>query len=221
MRSHLLIVALALVFGGACSNTRDAALPAASQPAAAPSMLGAWYWLGSNSAESTQPSSDPQRYRIEFSDDKSLLVQADCNTGGGSYSRPQPSEFIPGPIGLSKRACAEDSQDRLFIAHLNAARRIGADSQWLQLDSADGNATMHFGRDPQSRLQGFTCDQGAPVWLAFSGDHALLLADGKSFRLSADEAQSGKYSAGSVELHRNSEQVTLKGMGARSLCKAG
>lgn len=161
MRSTSLVVVLALLVGAGCSNVPDPA-PAASTPAAPAganpidstkttaitSPSGAWYWTGSVGAGSGAVQVlDATRYRIEFADATTLLIQADCNQGRASYTLSATGEFQPGPIGLTKMGCSRDSQDRQFVAGLARGRALRSAADTLQIELDDGS-TMQFRRAP-------------------------------------------------------------------------
>jgi len=145
MRSHLLIV-LTLLVSSACSNVPES-MPPSAPPA---SHLGTWYWIATTSADGAQTITQPQRYQIEFAEDGRFGVQADCNGGGSQYSI-SAGQLQIGPIGLSKRACPDDSQDRVFVRQLAAVDKMQVSEQWLQLELSGDIEVMHFARDPQAK----------------------------------------------------------------------
>lgn len=218
----------------ACATREQPALPAAPVPAPAastppaavttpPTHLGAWYWVGTIGAEATVIARDPARYRIEPMDDGRIAVQADCNRGGGSYEMANRYEVRIGAIGLTKMGCPPESQDRVFLADLAAARSFGAGPEWMLVDLLEDRGVMHFARSEQARLAHYECKSGAPFWVAYGEGHARLMADGRVMRLPQVEAASGtKYSDGAVTLHGKGEEALLEGIGAgRSGCVAG
>jgi heat shock protein HslJ len=228
------ILVLASVGLSACAMREEPTAPAAPAPAPAstpaptpaptpPTHLGAWYWVGTIGAEATVIARDPARYRIEPMDDGRIAVQADCNRGGGSYEMANRYEVRIGPIGLTKMGCPPESQDRIFLADLAAARSFGAGAEWMLVDLLEDRGVMHFARSEQARLAHYECKSGAPFWVAYGDGHARLMADGRVLRLPQIEAASGaKYSDGTVTLHGNDEQALLEGIGAgRSGCVAG
>ena len=152
MRSALLFVVLALSLGAGCSNAPDPAPAASTQATPAATHLGIWYWIGSTSAGPTLLAADPARYQINFADAGSMLVQADCNRGRSGYTL-DAGKFMPGPIGLTKMGCPEDSQDRDFLAQLGSAQSLAPDGEWLRIELSEGRGTMHFARDPKSVLK--------------------------------------------------------------------
>lgn len=147
MRSHLLSL-FVLFIASACSNIPDSTPP----PAPPVTHLGNWFWIASTSADGAQNIEQPQRYQIEFVDDGSLRVQADCNRGGSRYSILSESQLQIAPIALSKRACPDDSQDRLFVRQLAGVTKMTLNGQQLRLESANGAEVMHFARDPNAKM---------------------------------------------------------------------
>ncbi len=152
MRSALLFLALALSLGAGCSNAPDPA-PKVSTPAAPDAThLGLWYWIGSTVGGEAILVADPTRYRIDFADASTMLVQADCNKGRGGYTL-DAGRFAVGPIGLTKMGCPEGSQDLDFLAQLSSARALAPASDSLRIELSEDRGSMQFARDPKAALE--------------------------------------------------------------------
>jgi heat shock protein HslJ len=151
MRSALLFVVLALSLGAGCSNAPDP-MPKTNTPAAPDAThLGVWYWIGTTVDGQAIVVVDPTRYRIDFADASTMLVQADCNKGRGGYTL-DAGRFAAGPIGLTKMGCPEDSQDLDFLAQLASARSLAPAADRLRIELSDDRGTMQFARDPKAVL---------------------------------------------------------------------
>ncbi len=157
MRSTPLLWVLALSLCAGCSN---APAPAPVSPAehaandtaaAAATHLGVWYWIGTTSGTQTLAAADPARYRIDFADAGTILVQADCNRGRSEYQLAAGTLAI-GPIGLTKMGCPEDSQDREFLAQLAIGGSLMLRGSWLILELSEGRGSMRFARDANAVL---------------------------------------------------------------------
>ena len=81
-----------------------------------------------------------------------MLVQADCNRGRAGYTL-DGGKFVPGPIGLTKMGCPQDSQDRDFLAQLRSAQSLAPAGDWLHIELGEGRGTMHFARNAKSVLK--------------------------------------------------------------------
>jgi heat shock protein HslJ len=85
----------------------------------APALVGVvWEWqqfISSNNA--VVAPEEPEQYTLQFQADGSVLVQADCNRGGGSYVTDGPTIAIE-RIGLTRMACPADSLANEFVTHL-------------------------------------------------------------------------------------------------------
>lgn len=156
MRLALLCAVFAMCLGAGCSNAPDAVTaaraPAAPESPAAPDVahLGVWYWIGTTAAAQDVLVADPARYQIEFADAGTLLVQADCNKGSGSYAL-DGARFAPGPIALTKMGCPPDSQDLDFMSQLRTGGALMAAGGRLRIELGDGRGAMQFARDPKSK----------------------------------------------------------------------
>jgi heat shock protein HslJ len=84
-----------------------------------PMLLGVtWEWhefLGGDDTVITP--ANPGDYTIRFQEDGSVLVQADCNRGSGSYTADESTIDIE-QIALTRMACPDDSLGNDFAANL-------------------------------------------------------------------------------------------------------
>lgn len=87
-----------------------------------PSPIGVvWQWTEFQSGDgSVITAADPSRYTIEFFDDGTVQVQADCNGGFGTNAGTGPNA-IDLTIATTLIACADGSQDSDFLRVLNEA----------------------------------------------------------------------------------------------------
>jgi heat shock protein HslJ len=93
-----------------------------------------WEWQGSSySDDSDATPADPRRYTVEFVDDGSLAIKADCNRVRGSYTDDGSTLTIElGPS--TKAACPPDSLDSEFLRDLAAASTYALESGALRID---------------------------------------------------------------------------------------
>ena len=117
-----------------------------------PALIGkTWQWLGTITAEEPVAVADSTRYTIEFLEDGTAAIKADCNAviaqvtaDGGAIS------LIPGPSTLV--LCPEDSQADLFTQQLSAAAIYFFLDGDLFIDLVADSGTMHFGELPDVDL---------------------------------------------------------------------
>lgn len=205
------LVLLTVGLTAACSS---APAPIAGAPPEPPaSHLGAWFWAGSATVEGYTIAADPARYRIEFVDDTTLLVQADCNRGRASYAMSAPRQFTLGPIGLTKVGCPADSQDRQFLAQLGNAGTLDAHADWLRIDA--GAVSMFLARTAETPVHRFECSAGGSFAAAFAASSALVFFD-RSWRILPQVSNGSgiRYSDGATNLDRKDDQAILSGSGA-------
>jgi heat shock protein HslJ len=111
---------------------------------AQPALTGVnWQWQQTVTPVETIVASDPASYVLVFNDDGSVNVTADCNTGFGDFTVDGQSISI-GPLGTTRMACPEGSQDTAFLTQLqNAAVFFFLDGD-LYIDQAMDSGTLQF-----------------------------------------------------------------------------
>ena len=117
-----------------------------------PALLGkTWQWLGTITAEEPIAVADSTGYTIEFLEDGTAAIKADCNTviaqvtaDGGAIS------LVPGPSTLV--LCPEGSQADVFTQQLSAAAIYFFLDSNLFIDLVADSGTMHFGELPDVDL---------------------------------------------------------------------
>ena len=93
------------------------------QEAAAPSLVGHVWKLQRiqmNDDSQTVPS-HPENYTIEFMDDGSVAVQADCNRGRASFATATDNRLTITGVAITRMACPEGSSDTAFLRGLDSA----------------------------------------------------------------------------------------------------
>jgi heat shock protein HslJ len=88
---------------------------------------------------------DPSRYTVQFGEDGTLSLLADCNRGRGSYTADPPKVHI-GPAAITRMMCPPGSLDSIFLRDVNAAATFAIDDGELQVKSTDGQTTLMFER---------------------------------------------------------------------------
>ena len=88
---------------------------------------------------------DPSRYTVQFGEDGTLSLRADCNRGRGSYTADPPRVDI-GPAAITRMMCPPGSLDSVFLRDLNAAATFDIDDGELHVTSKDGATTLTFER---------------------------------------------------------------------------
>ncbi len=91
--------------------------------AVAPSLMGSVWKLQQiqmNDGSQTVPS-NPDNYTIEFMDDGSVAVQADCNRGRASFATATDNRLTITGVAITRMACPEGSSDTAFLRGLDSA----------------------------------------------------------------------------------------------------
>jgi heat shock protein HslJ len=103
-----------------------------------------WEWQGSlyNNDTNSTPE-EPNRYSIQFMDDGTISIKADCNMVLGTYSLN--GNQITIETGISTlAACPPDSLDSEFLRDLTAASLYFFDGDQLYIDLKFDTGTMQF-----------------------------------------------------------------------------
>jgi heat shock protein HslJ len=114
-----------------------------SSPGNKPPVVGTvWRWEGTTLSDGSRiQATDPSRYTIQFSDDSTVKVKADCNQVSGVYTLQGSSMTIR--LGPSTMAfCPPDSQDQVYLQQLGAVVSYAYDSAGaliLNLKADGGN----------------------------------------------------------------------------------
>lgn len=86
----------------------------------------------------------PEHYTVEFMDDGSLAVRADCNWGRGSFTTPEPHRLSVQPIATTRAACPDGSIGDAFVRSLNNANSFFFEEGHLVIELMYDSGTMQF-----------------------------------------------------------------------------
>jgi heat shock protein HslJ len=147
-----LVLALTLA---ACGGGDDATTAAAADTESAAEAGGTsnltgvvWEWQGSSySDDSSATPDDPSRYTIEFLDDGTASIKADCNQVQAQYTADGTSISIT-PGASTKVACPEDTLDFEFLLDLEGAATYAVDESSLRIDIKFDSGSMQFAPAP-------------------------------------------------------------------------
>ena len=141
MKAYLSVarIAMSVLILGAVLNVK-------SISAGEPSLLGSVWALQQiayNNDTTLQPE-ESSRYTIEFLEDGTVHIRADCNIVRGTYGQDLQGDFsiTPGPSTLA--ACPPDSSDREFLQALSSAAIYFFRDSDLYLDLKADVGTMQF-----------------------------------------------------------------------------
>jgi heat shock protein HslJ len=110
-----------------------------------------WQWLGTTTGEGPVYVADSTRYLIEFMDDGTAAITADCNNVIAEYTVDEDAISItPGPSTLA--ACPADSQGDLFVQQLSGAAIYFFQDGDLYIDLIADSGTMRFSPLPEVDL---------------------------------------------------------------------
>ena len=105
-------------------GTDSAAAPAATADSVAPPNIVApgplagtsWRLVEFQSSDGTTLTPDDRaKYTVNFGADGRVSIQADCNRGNGTWSSPEASVVVFGPIASTKAMCPEGSMSDRFL----------------------------------------------------------------------------------------------------------
>jgi heat shock protein HslJ len=104
-----------------------------------------WQWVKTVTPVEEIQVTQPASYTLRFLPNGKLLVQADCNSGSGTYTVDGTALSI-GPVAMTLMACGPDSQDAEFLKELDAAALYFMDGPNLMIDLFADSGTMTFQR---------------------------------------------------------------------------
>lgn len=106
-----------------------------------------WQWLGTITAKEPIAVADSTRYTIEFMEDGTAAITADCNNVTAEFTADGSAiSIIPGASTLA--LCPEDSQGQLFTQQLSAAAIYFFLDGDLYIDLIADSGTMHLSELP-------------------------------------------------------------------------
>jgi heat shock protein HslJ len=135
--------AASISFGSLCARTAAQSTPESDRGALP---IHRWELQSLSIAGEEMILSDPSRYFIQFPDQQTVYLRADCNQGSGKYAREGDSVAMS-EITTTLVFCGEESLDQHFLAALQAASTISIStdkSDQLLLSSADGETRATF-----------------------------------------------------------------------------
>ena len=112
----------------------------------APYVGPTWHWTG---LTQTMPSkvvqvSNPKLYTLEFADNGSYMIRADCNQGHGTFTLESKTLAISTPA-LTRVYCGDNSLDRVFLDGLSRVKSFQMDANGgLVLTMENPNNRMTF-----------------------------------------------------------------------------
>jgi heat shock protein HslJ len=125
-----------------------AAVPAgevSAMPAEEATLTGqVWAWQALEMSDGTVTTvENPEQYTIEFLEDGTLNLQADCNKGGGAYTTENGSLSIEA-AALTRMACPPGSLSDVYVSRLNEVASYVIDGGQLYLNLMIDSGNLVF-----------------------------------------------------------------------------
>jgi heat shock protein HslJ len=111
-----------------------------------------WRWEAFTGNEEIRAPDDPGRYTLEFADDNSIHVQADCNNGRGDAEID--GDQISLTVATTRKACAEGSRYDDYMRVIGEASSFYIRAGQLHLSIPDGVGEAIFGAIPPEAPEG-------------------------------------------------------------------
>ena len=135
----LVLLACLVSFNGPKASTTDSALKITGS---------VWQWVQTryNDDRKAAPA-DPKNYTVQFREDGTLNVKADCNQKGGTYAASMEERRLSIEITHSTMAaCPERSLEDEFVRGLTAAAIFFIKDGDLYIDMKYDSGTMRFSK---------------------------------------------------------------------------
>ncbi len=118
--------------------------PTTTPEASAPGLTGTvWKWQQMTTPVEQVTVDNSANYTVEFKEDGTVAIKADCNNASGSYTTTGNSISIP-PMATTLAICPEGSLSDLFLSSLMGAASYYFDGPNLFLDLKFDSGTMQF-----------------------------------------------------------------------------
>jgi heat shock protein HslJ len=137
-----IVAIVAIGLGAVIAGAGAQATPEAATSAPIPPVV--WQLLAIQTAGNpTAFADDPSRYTIQFLEDGSIVVRADCNNGNGTYTVEGYGLTIP-PFATTLVACEPPTLDTQFVSGLNDVVAFAYARDTLVLTLRDGKGALVF-----------------------------------------------------------------------------
>ena len=124
---------------------RPAPVASSGEQPAGPTLTGpTWEWVALTTPLETITATDPARYTLQFNEDGTATVGADCNTVAATYTANEDSTIVITLGASTMMACPEDSQADVFTAGLSNAAIYSFIDGDLYIDMPASAGTMRF-----------------------------------------------------------------------------
>ena len=107
-----------------------------------------WLWAGMVTPKAAMAVADPSRYSIEFMEDGTAAIKADCNQVTATYTTDATGALTITPGASTMALCPEDSQDQLFVSSLSSAAGYFFQEGRLFIDQVADAGTLEFMPEP-------------------------------------------------------------------------
>jgi heat shock protein HslJ len=130
-------------------QTTPAPAGPAVPPAAEPTLVGVtWQWQDSALSDGSFITvTEPSKYTLEFRPDNTVAIQADCNSGSGTYKSEGDSLSIEITV-MTLAACPPGSFSDQYVLQLNSAASYSISAYDLIINLANDAGNMHFSLAP-------------------------------------------------------------------------
>ncbi len=178
-----------------------------------------WQWVAFVSPVEQYSVEEPQFYTLNFTEDGTVNIQADCNTAIGSYTTDGSSlTIVVGP--MTRAACPEGSRSNDFVNYLNFTAGYFFKDGHLFIDLMADGGTLEFApaaeQAPAEAPQATTLTGTVWQWVGFTNPvEQYTIADPQNYTLSFNDEGSVKIQAdcnivlGSYTSDGSSIQITL------------
>jgi len=131
--------------GPAAGNLSNAVIEHGEGPAATrDEVIGKrWQWVRTITPVERIDVSAPDRYTLRLTAEGRAEIQFDCNRGGGNFTI-EGNQISFGPLMSTRMACAENSQDVVYMQELGQVTSFFVDQGVLYLEMPMDSGTMRF-----------------------------------------------------------------------------
>jgi len=131
-----------------CSSSPQPKVAASTAAMQATLTGNPWHWVATLTPVEVIAPADPSRYTLQFGDDGSASLLADCNRGRGTYTAGADRSLTLGPAATTRMMCPPGSLDTRYLQQLGNTAGYFFRGDTLYIDLKMDGGTMRFVRGP-------------------------------------------------------------------------
>lgn len=145
-KQNLIALCVVLTIAFLMTACGGGAAPSSTGTASAPTLAGpTWKWQKTEfNSGKTIPVASPDNYTLQFANDGTVSIKADCNSGSGKYVVTNGTDLTITVGAMTLAACAPDSLSDEFITELGQVIHYTIDRNGELVLALNSGAGMRY-----------------------------------------------------------------------------